>query len=77
MYVYLNCYIYIYIYPEDIYNNIIKNYPKPYQSWTRIIKLNNQKHALYGRRVKNSMLCNDVRNFDWYGKIVLIMMRIY
>ena len=28
--------------PENLYNNIIKNYPKPYQSSTRITKLNSE-----------------------------------
>ena len=35
--------------PQDFYNNIANNTPKPYPTSTRITKLNSQKHALYGR----------------------------
>ena len=41
--------------PQDLYNNIINNSPKPYPTSTRITKLNSQKHALYGRRFDTSM----------------------
>ena len=57
--------------PQDLYNNIINNYPKPYPSSTRIRKLNSQKHALYGRRFDTSMLCYDVSNCDCCCKICI------
>ena len=57
--------------PEDLYNNIINNSPKPYPSSTRITKLNSQNYTLYGRRFDTSLLCDDVSNCDCYGKICI------
>ena len=57
--------------PQDLYNNIINNSPKPYPTSTRITKLNNQKHALYSRRFDTFMLCYDVSNCDCCGKICI------
>ena len=57
--------------PEDLYNNIINNSPKPYLSSTRITKLNSQKYALYSRRFDTFMLCYDVSNCDCCGKICI------
>ena len=57
--------------PQDLYNNIINNSPKPYPTSTRITKLNSQKHTLYGRRFDTSMLCYDVSNCDCCGKICI------
>ena len=53
------------------YNNIINNFPKPYQSSTRVTKLNSRKHALYSRRFETSMLCYDVSNCDCCGKMCI------
>ena len=36
--------------PENLYNNIINNSPKPYPYSTRVTKFNSEKNALYGRR---------------------------
>ena len=55
--------------PEDLYSNILNNSPKPYPSSTRIIKLNSKAHILYGRRFGTSMLCYNVKNCDYCGKI--------
>ena len=59
------------IFPEDLYNNIFNNLPKPYSSSTRITKLNSQKHDLYGWRFDTSMLCYDVNNYDCCGNICI------
>ena len=42
-----------------------------YPSSTRITKFNSQKHALYGRRFNTSMLCYDVSNCGYCGKICI------
>ena len=57
--------------PDNLYNNIINNSPKPYPSSTRITNLNSEKHAVYGRRFETSMLCYDVSNCDCCGKICI------
>ena len=64
--------------PEDLYNYIINNSPKPYPLLTRITKLNSEKYALYDRRFETSMLCYNVSNCDCFvEKIVLIIMTTY
>ena len=57
--------------PKKLYNNIINNSPKPYPLSTRITKLNSEKHALYGRGFEISMLCYDVSNCDYCGKMYI------
>ena len=57
--------------PENLYNNIINNSPKPFPSSTRITKFNSKKNALYGRRFETSMLCYDVSNYDCCGNICI------
>ena len=57
--------------PENLYNNIINNSPKPFPSSTKIKKFNSEKNALYGRRFETSMLCYDVRNCDCCGNICI------
>ena len=56
--------------PENLYNNIINNSPKPYLTSTRIRKLNSQKFTLYGQQ-KTFILCYDVSIYDCCGKICI------
>ena len=53
--------------PKYLYNNIINKSLKPCPSSTRIKKLINQKHALYGRWFDTVMLYHDVSNCDCCG----------
>ena len=57
--------------PEDLYNYIINNSPKPYPLLTRITKLNSEKYVVYGRRFEPSILWYDVSNCECCEKICI------
>ena len=59
--------------PKQVFDHILINTPKIFQSCTRIFKVDAKKHPLYGRRFESSMFSYDISTCHSCGRICIFL----